>query len=431
MSVKTRNLLAKKSEQLKAARALTNQAAAENRDLTAEEQAQFDGYTTQITSLNAQLEREQLLASEEAGMNAAGGVEVPAAASIVVTDNVAADPKRGFKSFGEYARAVAGTNTGMGLDQRLRIGAAAPGLAVNESSGADGGFAIPPQFSNEIWKLSIGEGSLLPQTQNTEITGNSMIFPKDESTPWGGTGVQAYWQAEASQVNASKIVLGTQTMMLHKLMALVPVTNELMADGFAIGSYLQPLVSDRIQWKVNESILFGDGVGKPLGALNSPAAVTQAKDSSQAANTLSVTNISNMVTRLLAGELGNAFWMATPDILPYLEALTVGQYPIYLPNQTAANAPYGMLKGRPLMLSEHASAFSGKGDLNLLSLRGYRTLTKAGGIETATSMHLYFDADATAFRVTFRMNGAPILSAPITPPKSTVTRSHFVSLAGR
>lgn len=431
MSTKIRILTARKAEQVKAARALTDKAQAEARDFTEAESAEFNGYAEQIASLNAQIDREQLLASEEAGLNAAGGVTIPAAATITVQENAAADPMRGFKSFGEFARSVAAAGNGAGIDKRMLIGAVAPGTAANESAGQDGGFAIPPQFSQEIWRLSIGEGSLLPQTQNTEITGNSMIFPKDESTPWGGTGVQAYWQAEAAAAAASKLVLGTQAMVLHKLMALVPVTNELMDDGFAIGSYLQPLVSDRIQWKVNESILFGDGVGKPIGALNSPAALVQAKDSGQATNTISPTNISNMVTRLLVGELGSAFWMATPDILPYLEALTVGNYPIYLPNNTAASAPYGMLKGRPLMLSEHAAAFSSQGDLNLISLRGYRTLTKAGGIQTATSMHLYFDADATAFRVTFRMNGAPILSAPITPPKSAKTRSHFVSLAAR
>ena len=431
MSTKIRILTGRKADQVKAARALTDKVAAEGRDFTAEEQAEFEGYTAQIAALNGQIEREQLLASEEAGMNAGGGVMVPAAATITVSENASTDPSRGFRSFGEFAKAVAAVGIGNPIDKRILIGAAAPGMAVNESSGQDGGFAIPPQFSQEIWRLSLGEGSLLPQTQNTEITGNSMIFPKDESTPWGGTGVQAYWQAEATQATASKVVLGTQAMVLHKLMALVPVTNELMSDGFAIGSYLQPLVSDRIQWKVNEAILYGDGAGKPMGALNSTAAVVQAKDTSQATNTISPANLSNMVTRLLVGEMGSAFWMATPDILPYLEALTVGNYPIYLPNMTAANAPYGMLKGRPLMLSEHASAFSGQGDINLLSLRGYRTLTKAGGIETATSMHLYFDADATAFRVTFRMNGAPILSAPITPPKSAKTRSHFVSLAAR
>jgi len=138
--------------------------------------------------------------------------------------------------------------------------------------------------------------------------------------------------------------------------------------------------------------------------------------------------------------LGNAIWIANPDLLPPLEALAVGNYPVFLPSvqgsatqlsPSLAAASYGMLKGRPLMLSEHAAAFSSKGDLNLLSLRGYRTITKAGGINTETSMHRYFDADVTAFRFIFRLNGMPILSAPITPPKSSNTRSHFVTLAAR
>jgi HK97 family phage major capsid protein len=441
MSAKIRNLQAKKAEHVKAARALTNAADAAGRDLTDEEQDQFKDLTEKIHALDASIEREQMLASAEAGLSAAGGVEIPAAATITVHDRQADDPKRGYSTFGEFARSVANaTRTGV-RDNRLAMAAhiaqqqdrlaAAPTTFGNEAAGADGGFAIPPEFSNEIWRLSLGEDNMLPQTQNTEIGGNSMIFPKDESTPWGSTGVQVYWQAEASQATQSKPALGIDTMVLHKLMALVPVTNELIDDGFAIGSYLEQVTPERIAWKTNEAILFGDGVGKPLGALVGNAAVVQAKDSGQATNTLSTTNISNMVTRLLAGNLKNAFWLGTPDILPYLEALTVGNFPIYLPNMTAAEAPYGMLKGRPLMLSEHASAFSSKGDLNLLNLKGYRTISKAGGLQTATSMHLYFDADATAFKFSFRLNGKPILSAPVTPPKSAVTRSHFVTLAAR
>jgi HK97 family phage major capsid protein len=243
--------------------------------------------------------------------------------------------------------------------------------------------------------------------------------------------VQAYWQAEAVAAGQSKPALGSEALVLQKLMALVPVSNEMIDDGFAIGSYLSAVAPERITYKANEAILFGDGVGKPLGALNANARIIQAKDTSQATATISSTNISNMVTRLMAGELKNAIWIGNPDILTALEAMTVGNYPIFLPNNNAANGSYGMLKGRPLQLSEHAAAFSSQGDLNLLSLKGYRTITKAGGIQTATSMHLFFDADATAFKFTFRMNGKPILSAPIVPPKSSNTRSHFISLAAR
>lgn len=256
MSVKIRALQAKKAAAVAAARAITNKAEAEARDLSEAEQAEFKAQTDQIAALNAAIEREQLLATEEGGLNAAGGVTVPAGARISVEDNRAADPTRGFATRGEFYRAVAAAGLRRGVDPRLNIGvaAAAPTTFSNEAGGADGGFAIPPAFSQELWRLSLGENSLLPMTSNTELTGNSMIFPKDESTPWGGSGAQVYWQAEAQQAGQSKVNIGVQTMVLHKLMGLVPVTNELVEDGFAIDSYLTPLLSDRITWKVNEAM---------------------------------------------------------------------------------------------------------------------------------------------------------------------------------
>lgn len=429
MSAKIRNLQARKADLVKSARDLTDKVAAENRDFSPEEQAEFDGFKAQIDSTNNAIDREQMLAAEEAGLGTS--VEIPAAATIRVSENIDKDPKRGFQSFGDFAKSVANAANGASLDRRL-IGAVAPGTPSGEMSGTEGGFAIPPEFSSELWRLSLNTGdSLLPLTQNTEIQGNSMMFPKDETTPWGGSGIQTYWQGEAKQAAESKVQLGSDALVLHKLMTLVPVTNELIGDGFAIDSYLSAAVPERIQWKVDEAILFGDGIGKPLGALNGPSLVVQAKDSGQAANTITNLNISNMVSRLLVGQLKNAVWIGNPDILPALESMTLGNYPIFLPNNNASESSYGMLKGRPVYLSEHANALSAQGDLNLVSLSGYRTITKAGGIQTATSMHLYFDADATAFRFTFRMNGKPILSAPVTPPKSTNKRSHFVALGAR
>lgn len=430
MSAHIRNLKAKKAAAVQAAQGLN---AITDRALTADEQATLDGHMASIRSLNQQIETAEALANEAAGLNAGGGVEIPAGSVIQTADNEAADPRRGFATFGHFARSVAAAQLGQGVDRRLTIGAAAPGTVSSEGSGVDGGFAVPPQFSSDIWRMALEEDSLIPLTENTEVTGNSMIFPKDETTPWGGSGVQAYWQSEAAAASASKLVLGTETLVLHKLMALVPVSNELLDDAAAIGSYLSQVAPGRITYKVNEAILFGDGVGKPMGALNAAAGplVVVSKESGQTTGTLDAKNISKMVSRLIAGELKNAVWIANPDVLPMLEALTLGQYPIFLPAQNVSGASYGMLKGRPVMLSEHAAAASAQGDINLLSLKGYRTITKAGGIQTATSMHLYFDADATAFRFTFRLNGKPILSAPITPPKSSNTRSHFVTLQAR
>lgn len=428
MNKKLRELQAKKAALVQSARAITDTADKESRDLTAEEIAEFDKIKAQIDASSGAIEREYALIAEEAQLG------IQSALGVTVTDNNQNDATRGFRSFGEFARSVraAADPANRAIDQRLSYNAAAPTTYNNEGSGADGGFAVPPQFSQEIWRMSLGEGSLLPMTANTEVSGNSMVFPKDETTPWSGAGVQAYWKNEGPAGTGSKFALGTEMLRLHELMVLVPVTNELMEDAPALGSYLEPLASERIQWKTNEAILFGTGAGQPYGCLNSGALITVAKETGQATQTILQPNISKMRAYLKTGELSNAVWIGNPDILPALEAMTVGQFPIFLPpGGMREGSPDGTLNGRPLILSEHAAAFSSAGDLNLVALKGYRTITKAGGVETATSMHLYFDANATAFRFIFRIDGKPIISKPITPPKSTNQRSYFLSLGAR
>ncbi len=84
-----------------------------------------------------------------------------------------------------------------------------------------------------------------------------------------------------------------------------------------------------------------------------------------------------------------------------------------------------------MIVSQHANTFSSLGDVLLVDLSYYQTITKAGGMQTATSMHLYFDADMTAFRTTFRMDGQSKIAAPITPAKGTATLSPFIQLAAR
>jgi len=430
-SKRIRELQAKKAAAVDKAQAINAKASAENdRDLTAEESTAFKAAMDEAGSLQASIEREIDLLAHKADDSDNSG-RIP---HISVHDRSDDDLQGGFRSFGEFASAVraAGSPNGS-LDERLRIGAVAPGTYSQEAVGADGGFAVPPQFSQEIWRLSLGEGSLLPYTQNTEVTGNSMVFPKDETTPWGSSGVQAYWRNEGPAATGSKLKLGVDMLRLHELTVLVPVTNELLDDAPALGSYIAPLASERIQWKTNEAILFGTGAGQPLGVLSggNNAAIVVAKESAQTTQTIVQANISKMRSRLLTGNLGSAIWIGNPDILPALESLTVGQIPIFLPPGTGLRESYdGTLNGRPLILSEHASAFSSQGDLSLLALNGYRTITKAGGIDTATSMHLYFDANATAFRFIFRIDGKPIISAPVQTPKGN-TRSYFVTLGAR
>jgi HK97 family phage major capsid protein len=218
-------------------------------------------------------------------------------------------------------------------------------------------------------------------------------------------------------------------------MALVPVTDELLDDTNALSTYLPDKIATSIRWKTNESILFGSGTGVPVGCMSNATTVTVAKETGQATQTLLAQNLAKMISRLPPASFAKAVWIVNNDVLPALFTLTLGNYPIYLPMGLNVGgiqvSPYGTLLGRPVFVSQHANSFSGAGDVLLADLSYYQTITKAGGLQTATSMHLYFDADLTAFRTTFRMDGQSKIAAPISPAKGSATMSPFVQLGAR
>ena len=65
----------------------------------------------------------------------------------------------GFQHFGEFLMAARAAGTqGGSVDERLM--AAAASTIATESSGADGGFAVPPDYRREIMAKAFGEDSL-------------------------------------------------------------------------------------------------------------------------------------------------------------------------------------------------------------------------------------------------------------------------------
>lgn len=348
------------------------------------------------------------------------------------------DPARGFRSFGDFARVVRseGTNFANPSDERLRIGAAVPTTFGSELSGVDAGFAVPAQFANEIWTYAGTEDALLPFTDNVSVTSNSMIFPKDETTPWGTDGPRAYWQAEAAAGTQTKPKLGTATLRLLKLMAFVPITDELASDAPAMATYLPRRVGAHIRWRANEAILFGTGNGTPLGALVGGAAITVAKESGQATATFDPNNFRKMVGRMPPGSYSRAVWLLGPDTLAPLLGVNFGSF--FLDDIDADDelppglaGPVFKMLGRPVYESQHTSPFSSQGDVTLVDLSYYTTISPGAGIDVATSMHLWFDLDVEAYRITFRMDGRPKIVAPLVQAKGSNTLSPFVQLGAR
>ena len=368
----------------------------------------------------------------------AAGTKVPfAGGGGAATD----DPRAGFKNFGEFALAVKDAcQPGKRPDDRLAVIAkAASGLG--EAFGSDGGFLVPPEFAQRMLERVYAPSNLLGMTDAYTIAGSTIAFPKTAETSrangsrWGG--VRAYWREEGDQGTASKAAFGRLQLNLHKLFVMIHASDELLADtqGLALEQYLVRVASEEINFVVGDSIINGKGSGQPQGILKAQCLVTVNKEAGQAAATLVAQNLVNMWARLWAPCRANAVWLINQDVESQLHTMTVGTGSAatlaYLPPGGLSAKPYATLLGRPILPVEWCPTLGTVGDVILADLSQYLSVVKAGGVRSDTSIHMFFDQNATAFRFVLRMNGQPWLSAAIARKNGSNTLSHFVTLATR
>lgn len=399
--------------------------------------AELDQAEADIVALDAKIARAEKEA-RRAALSTGTAFSAPGAGGqqqrLQIRDNTP-NPETtfGFHSLGEFANAVRAVSTGAPADPRLF--AAPPGTNMVNQGGVGEGFLTPPEYSTNIWELVFpGYGYDLTDLISPNPTARNMVqLVKDETTPWGAAGVQAYWRAEAQQFNASRLSLNGATIPLHELYAFCAASQELIDDAPQLQDRLTVKAAAAIRYQISRAIAQGDGNGKPFGFMNGPATIVQAKESGQTAGTIVVNNIAKMFTRLPAGSVPKALWLANIEILPQLVNLNIGTWPIWIPSDGGlAKAPGGMLLGRPVIFTEQALALGTPGDLMLVDPTGYYLATKAGGgVDFAASIHLFFDYNMTAFRWVFRVGGQPLLSAPINPANGSLTKSHFVTLQAR
>lgn len=424
---------------------------AESRELTSEEGGEIETMLARFEQVEDALDKRRAIEAASSRLALPNGRRTdpddvvnqakPAAAR--KTFPVARDPndvgKWGFKSFGEFAQRVRGAQTpgSQGIDPRLIANAASPSEHASEGVPADGGYAVPPDFRRDIIVKIMGEESLLGRTDQQVSNTNNVTYPVDETNPGSASGIQAFWTAEGAQKTPTKPVLGQVTTTLNKLAAIVPVTDELLEDVSGLSNYLRTKTPQAFDFKVNDAIIDGTGSGEPKGILRSGALIEVPAETNQAADTVIYQNIVNMWSRMHAQYRANAVWLINQDIEPQLMQMSfpvsggATAVPAYMPPGGLNDAPYGRLLNRPVIATEAAKALGTTGDIMLVDLKQYLSLTKVGGLRQDVSMHLWFDYDMTAFRFVMRVGGKPWWETPITPKNSQLTRSPYVALEDR
>lgn len=401
----------------------------------------LDNITQQMNDLNGNIEKLER-AMEAARDNAA---PVDGAYDGVLHDGEKGKAKDGkdkdlkvFSSLGEQLKAIYAFRKNGVKDERLQQVNNAV-LGSNEGTGADGGFALQTDFAGQILESAVEQSPLLNRLDRYTCSSaaNAMRWLSADETDVSKSvfgGVQMYWASEGATVAASKPQFRELKMDLEKMMGFAYCTDEMLTDAAFMTGFFGTaftLAADRL---LTESVISGDGVGKPLGILNSKAIITVDKESTQAAGTFLGANAIKMQARAMPRNRDRLVWLMHPDaeeLLPYL-SIQSGEAAKFLwnPEGGLGNFDTQRVLNKPVLFEDSCSALGSKGDINLVDPMYYILLTK-GTAKQDWSVHVEFLTDQNCFRMVYRCNGAPKIEKPLTIKNSAKTRSPFVTLAAR
>jgi len=339
----------------------------------------------------------------------------------------------GFQGLGEFCHAVWQFRKEGIRDDRLEaLRPEARGQSMG--GGTEGGFAIPEQFRPELLMAPTQTGIVRPRA--TVIPAGDppdakISIPSLDQTSAQNNfgGVTMTHTGEALTLTETDANLRQVILEPKKIAGYVIASNELLNNWTASSAVLGGLMRKAMAAQEDYDFLRGDGVNKSLGFINSPAAIGFNR---AGAGTIAWSDTYNMLSKLKMG--GSPVWLASQTTVPALAAMVdSGGNSVFTGSKAAGlegaqGAFPATLWGFPLYFVDRLPTLGNKGDLNLVDL-SYYLIKDGSGAYLDISKELYFLTDRSVFRLTWRVDGKPWLSEPLTlEGNSSSTVSPFVVL---
>jgi HK97 family phage major capsid protein len=351
------------------AKALLDQATEEKRDLTAEEQVQFDRINSELDERAAAIDNVRKIEEREAkAAELARGFEIATGASASDNDLLRAIARGEVRSH-EF-RTLTTPNTNL----------------------------VPVTFFDQVWQKAREVGPMLRVSNLlTTAAGEDIRFP--QLTAYStATQVAAGGTIAASDPTFNSVVLGA-----YKQAFLVAVAEELLTDsGVNLEAELARAGGNSIGFTVNTALTTGSGSDAPNGVVT---ASTLGVTGTAAAGIPTGDNIIDLYYSLdgAVRAASNFAFMASPTTISSIRKLkdTTGQY-LFEPALSAGTPD--TLIGRPLI--ENPAMASGTSAKSILAgdWDAYRVRV-AGGLNVAQSADYQFNLGLINYRFQIRVDG--------------------------
>lgn len=390
----------------------------EDRDLTAEEQAAFDGLKAEKDTLDKRIDRLQGMETSEAALAAV----IPAAARGNGIQRAGGpEAKKEFESVAEFLTAVRFNTSDPRLVYTDNPAAQDPETGELRSefrmdNNTSGGFMVPPQLRQTIMRVDPQEALVRPRAEvipagSPPDSGVTMGALDQSGTNPGNMfgGMEMKWIGEGDDKPETDAKLREITLTPHEVAGTAVITDKMLRNWAAARTFIESLMRGAVNAAEDWAFLRGSGTAQPLGVLN--AGATKWLNRAQA-NHVTYADLVGMVSRLLMRSNGQtAVWSIPQAAMVDITTLTdpEGHY-IWQPN--ARDGMAGNLLGYPVRWNNRAPALGTKGDI-LLADWGYYLIKDGSGPYVAMSEHVLFRQNKTVFKIFWNVDGSPWLTSPI------------------
>ena len=355
------------------AKALLDSAAAEKRDLTAEEQVKFDRINTDLDERAAAIETIRKAEEREAKAAAAtSGYEVSEVS----------------KSDYDYVRSLAKGE--LRSHQFETRGTLTPSNA---------GGVVPQSFVARVYDLARQVGPMLDLGERFETAGG-----EDLKIPVLTNYATAVLETPGSAIDESEPTFSSITLGAYKYAFLVPVARELIEDsGVDIAEVLARAAGNSIGVAVNAALTTGSGTAQPTGIVT---AAGTGVSGTIAGGLFTADQLIDLVYSVdgAVRRLPGTGWLMSPSAIRNARKLkTTDGYYLFEPGLNGATADrllgYAVNENPGMAAVGSASASVGFGYLPSYKIR------LAGGLRVDRSDDFKFANDLAVFRFMIRVDG--------------------------
>lgn len=398
---KLQALRAKRAEKITAMRQLHDAAAEENRDLTAEETEKFDAFKTEAKNLENQIKQLTELEEMEASLDEAEPSRVAAVRGH--PGRAAPEAKKDFEDIGEFVAAVVNNPN----DQRLANLHSSSINAADQSvgEGARGGFMVPSQFREELMRVDPTASVVRPRATvipagtppDAEVTMPAL----DQGDPGMYAGVAVNWIEEGGKKPQTDAKLREISLKPHEVAGRIIVTDKLLRNWQAAGTFINNQLRMAIIASEDSAFLSGNGVGKPLGVINSGAAIQVTRAT---ANDISYDDLLAVQESMIASAMAPV-WVTEKRCITKLRKM---QDPSgrYIWQDGARPGEPSILLGWPVIISDRTPALGQTGDIAAYDF-GHYLVKDGSGIFISASEHVYFEENKTVVKAFWNVDGQP------------------------